>query len=151
MSNLKSFLVIGYGSQLRGDDGIGQAVAMQVEQWNIPNLRSHSLHQLTPELAEELATVDYAIFVDACIEGNSVEILPLEPLPEASFKWGHHLNPRSLLSMTQLLYQKVPQAWLVSVSGENFELCDRLSEIAEKRVQETLTKIEELISVRSQH
>ncbi|PPT05423.1 NADH-reducing hydrogenase maturation factor [Geitlerinema sp. FC II] len=67
-------LVIGYGNSLRGDDGIGRAIAEQVASWNLPHVRSLSLHQLTPELAEELSRVDRAVFIDACIDGDSVRI-----------------------------------------------------------------------------
>jgi Ni,Fe-hydrogenase maturation factor len=49
-----AILVIGYGNELRGDDAIGQWVA-----------RAVAAHQLTPELAEDLAHTDYAVFVDA--------------------------------------------------------------------------------------
>lgn len=53
-----SFLVISYGNQLRSDDGIGQQVSDEVERWNLPQVQVKSLHQLTPELADNLSKVD---------------------------------------------------------------------------------------------
>ncbi|MBD2483794.1 hydrogenase maturation protease [Planktothrix sp. FACHB-1365] len=138
-------LIIGYGNPIRGDDGIGQAVIAEVEQWNLANVRSQSLHQLTPEIAAEMAEVETVIFVDAGLEGDSVNITSLEPLPSDLFNWGHSLNPRSLLSLTQFLYQKSPQAWLIAVPGENFELSETLSPKALNGIQEALKIIKNLI------
>jgi hydrogenase maturation protease len=58
-------LVIGYGNSLRGDDGVGPLVAEQVAEWNLPDVRSLSVHQLTPELASEMALAKTVIFIDA--------------------------------------------------------------------------------------
>jgi hydrogenase maturation protease len=143
--NQKTVLVLGYGNPIRGDDGIGQTVATEVENWNLPNVRSQSLHQLVPELAEDLSQVDLAIFVDASMTGETVEILPVKPLESTELNWGHYLNPQSLLTLAKNLYNKTPEAWLISVPGVNFELCDRLSETAEKRVKIALENIKALI------
>ncbi|WP_254030381.1 hydrogenase maturation protease [Planktothrix agardhii] len=71
-------LIVGYGNPIRGDDGIGQAVITELEQLNLMNVRSLSLHQLTPEVAAEMAEVDTVIFVDASLEGKTVNITSLE-------------------------------------------------------------------------
>jgi hydrogenase maturation protease len=139
-------LIVGYGNQIRGDDGIGQAVITELEQLNLMNVRSLSLHQLTPEVAAEMAEVDTVIFVDASLEGKTVNITSLEPLPSDLFNWGHSLNPRSLLSLTQFLYQKQPQSWLIAIPGENFELSESLSQKAQQGIQEALRIIKTFIN-----
>ena len=48
-------LIVGYGNPIRVDDGVGQAVITEVEQWNLTNVRSLSIHQLTPAVAAEMA------------------------------------------------------------------------------------------------
>ena len=141
----KTVLVLGYGNLIRGDDGIGQAVANEVENWNLPNVRSQSLHQLVPELAEDLSQVDLAIFVDASITGNTIQILRIKALETSELNWGHSLTPQSLLALAKNLYNKTPDAWLISVPGVNFELCDRLSETAKQRVTVALDNIKALI------
>jgi Ni,Fe-hydrogenase maturation factor len=65
--SLVNSLVIGYGNSLRGDDSIGIKVAQIVADWHLPKVRSLSPHQLTPELAAELAQVDLAIFTKVLI------------------------------------------------------------------------------------
>jgi hydrogenase maturation protease len=144
--NHPSVLVIGYGNSIRGDDGIGPAVATQVEAWNLPQVKSLCLHQLTPEIAAELAIVKYAIFVDAAVHPQSLELSPIKPLNQTNLKWGHYCTPQSLLSLTQKLYETVPEAYLISVPGVNFELGEFLSATAEEGVHQALKKIYQLMS-----
>ncbi|EAW35887.1 hydrogenase maturation protease [Lyngbya sp. PCC 8106] len=144
--NQKTVLVMGYGNPIRGDDGIGERVATEVENWNFSNVRSQSLHQLVPEVAEDLTQVDVVIFVDASITGETVELLAVEPLETTELNWGHYLNPQSLLTLAKTLYHKTPEAWLISVPGVDFELGENLSEIAKQGVTVALEKIKQLIS-----
>lgn len=138
-------LVIGYGNLLRGDDGIGQTVAMRVEEWELPAVRSRSVHQLMPELAQELSEVQLAIFVDAALWGDEVSVSTLEPAPEQGLPWGHSLSPSRLLALCQWLYQAVPQTWMISVPGVDFSDSDRLSPLAQERVAIALNHITHLI------
>ncbi|MEL7034003.1 MAG: hydrogenase maturation protease [Cyanobacteria bacterium J06592_8] len=141
----KTVIILGYGNLIRGDDGIGPAVATEVETWKLANVRSLCLHQLVPEVAEDLSQVDVAIFVDASMTGETIEISPQNPIETTASNWGHYLNPESLLTLAKTLYGKAPQAWLISVPGVNFELCDRLSETAENGVKLALEEIQTLI------
>ena len=58
-------LVIGYGNELRGDDGVGPAAARAVAGWNRPGIVALDVHQLTPELADDVGQAGYVVFVDA--------------------------------------------------------------------------------------
>ena len=142
----QSTLVIGYGNELRGDDGVGQRVARAVEEWRVPNLRSLAIHQLTPELAEELVDVSRVIFVDADADANKpqVRISPLEPAHSVATT-GHTSDPQILLAIAQALYNAVPQAWLVSIPAVNFELSNDLSPITSQGMEEALDEIDRLI------
>lgn len=140
-----AILAIGYGNPLRSDDGIGQQVAWAIELWNLPQVRSHWAHQLTPELSEDLSRVDCAIFVDACVDRTTVEITPLQPNLTPGSGLGHYTDPRSLLALAEILYGKAPQSWLITVPGVNFELGVSLSMTAREGVEVALVKIRELI------
>ncbi len=139
-------LVIGYGNTLRNDDGVGQAVVELVKAWNLPNVQVLAVHQLTPELAEPLSQADLAIFVDAYAAdfGEEVQVYPLKP---ASSGWtmGHTSAPKGLLAIALALYNYYPQAWLVAIPGQNFELGDRLSPLAERGMAKALKLIDQLI------
>lgn len=138
-------LLLGYGNPLRCDDGIGQIVAAQVARWQLSHLRSRALHQLAPELSEDISRVQRVVFVDARRDrpGESeerrppVEITPLQ-CQTITQALGHSFTPVSLLGMTQWLYSTTPQAWLVSIAGERFEVGDRLSPAAEQSVADVL-------------
>jgi hydrogenase maturation protease len=66
------WLVIGHGNELRGDDGAGPSVARAVASWHLPGVRTLAVHQLTPELAEDLAQTKRVVFVDAAVHANEV-------------------------------------------------------------------------------
>jgi hydrogenase maturation protease len=140
MSNI---VAIGYGNDLRSDDGIGQRVANTLR---LSNVKSLAVHQLTPELAEILASADLAIFIDACLtsESSQVEVRSLSPDCSGNIS-GHITDPRSLLALTQALYGYCPTAWWVIVPGENFTIGDRLSATAETGIAIALEKIAQII------
>ena len=140
-------LVIGYGNSLRSDDGIGIEMATVIDRWHLPGVRSLALHQLTPELAAELALVDRAIFIDARqgIDTDPVELHRLKPSVSTEFPT-HLGDPRVLLSLTQAIYGKCPQAWWAIVPGINFQVGDRLSPLAQRNIEQALIQIESLLT-----
>ena len=149
-------LIIGYGNLLRSDDGVGQRIAEAIATWKQTGVRSPDLsgveslavHQLTPDLAEPLSSVERAIFVDACYITltDRVSIQPLAPTTALS-PLGHSCTPESLLALALALYGKAPQAWLVQVPGENFDLGDRLSPTADRNLAEALAQIQTLLLI----
>ncbi|HHP7231542.1 MAG TPA: hydrogenase maturation protease [Xenococcaceae cyanobacterium] len=139
-------LVIGYGNSLRSDDSIGVRIAEIVASWHLPEVRSLSRPQLTPELAADLAQVDLVIFVDACqiLDLDTVKLHSLKPLDSNELR-SHFSNPRAILSLTQAVYGKCPQAWWVIVPGVNFQFGDRLSSVGEKGVSQAAIQIRNLL------
>jgi Ni,Fe-hydrogenase maturation factor len=87
---MTEILIIGYGNTLRGDDGAGQRVAEMVSEWGLDEVRSLSVHQLTPELAEPISTAKLAIFVDAYPDTDSqgLQVRRLEDPPPPPLKRG---------------------------------------------------------------
>jgi hydrogenase maturation protease len=47
-------LVIGYGNELRSDDGVGPRVARAVAEWRLPGVEAIAVHQLTLELCARM-------------------------------------------------------------------------------------------------
>lgn len=137
-------IAIGYGNELRSDDGIGQRVAKAL---HLSNVQSIAVHQLTPELAEALANTDLAVFIDACLmsESSHVQVESISPACE-NFITGHTAEPRSLLALTQAIYGYCPAAWWIKVPGVNFELGYSLSPIAETGVAIAIQKITQIVS-----
>jgi hydrogenase maturation protease len=139
-------LIIGYGNSLRSDDAVGQKIAREIAQRNWQNIKTIAVHQLTPELAEEIAQANQVIFIDA-IKSEKQEIIlkKIQPL-DVPLNSGHSSNPYSLLSLTRSLYQVIPNAWWILVPGVNFEFGETFSSVTQKFIPETIKKIEQLIS-----
>ncbi len=147
-----SVLVIGYGNELRGDDAIGPRIINAIEDWQVPTVQTKILHQLTPELAEELARSEWVIFVDACqFNGpHNVQVRPLEAIGcETSGSsvpaLGHTCDPQSLLALAQSTYGHRPHAWSIEVPAEDFSMGEHLSATAEEGIAEALEIIQTLI------
>lgn len=126
-------LVIGYGSSLHSDDGVGPQIAETVGHWRMPHVTALSVTQLTPELAERVSHARDVYFIDAALPSAYTGSAPfhLEPVdPDESARApadGHLCDPRMVLTLSRTLYDAVPRAWLLSVPGRNFELGESLT------------------------
>lgn len=145
------FLVIGYGDELRGDDAVGPRVAEIVASWNLPSIKSLSVHQLTRELVNNIADTDYVIFVDAFSDSSCARTLQLDPVvlgdrsPKtlAAQETHHSCNPLSLLDLTQQLYKRAPQAWFLRVPTESFDFGEKLSSTTQRGCDRAVRTIEQ--------
>jgi hydrogenase maturation protease len=118
--------IIACGNSLRRDDGAGLVLAGILEQEWRPfrvDVERISVHQLTPELAADIAWAEVAavVFVDTRVtELNSgLQARPIET-DSSSPSVGHYLDPNTLMIYAHLLYGKQPQAWQVTVPGNDF-------------------------------
>ena len=147
-----NYLVIGYGNTLRSDDGAAQIVANQIVIWNLPDVRSLAIHQLTPELAEDIANTNTVIFVDAVISSKQnlekIEIKILE-CDNKYLNFGHTENPRSLLYLSKIIYNKIPKAYWILIPAINFEFGEKISDITKKGIKQSLKKIESIINFKT--
>lgn len=143
-----SYLIIGYGNTIRGDDGAGYQIAETVAQWNFNHVRALAVHQLTPDLAEALAQANTVIFVDAVATLSEIAIEQLEPNDAESFT-GHYAEPRSLLALTYALYKAIPTAYRILIPAVDFSFGETLSPVTQKSVEVALVKIKQLISQQS--
>jgi hydrogenase maturation protease len=115
--------VIGYGNTLRGDDGVGPAVAEHVATAD-DRVRSLAVPMLMPELAPLLADAPLIVFVDARMGGvpGQVRIQSLDDGGGDVGAMGHLLSARALVGLSRQLYGCRARAVLVSVDGVCFDL-----------------------------
>jgi hydrogenase maturation protease len=129
-------LIIGYGSMIRGDDGVGPLLAERLAAYPISQVKALSVHQLTPELAAELSWTDAALFLDA-------SRLPLsrprwrrtwsgDASSLGDLRWAdsHGSRPGDLLDLSRRLYGSEPVAWTIALPAHSFELGAPLSPAA---------------------
>ena len=135
-----SALVIGYGNDLRGDDGIGPRVADAVASCRRPGVEGLALTQLTPEVAAALASAARVVFVDADARPDASSV-SLRPLAAATAVGAltHGADPGALLALCQAVYGRCPAAWLLTVPARRFDLGAPLSPDAEAGVAQALT------------
>jgi hydrogenase maturation protease len=136
---LPRVLIIGYGSPLRGDDNIGCHVAQMLEHHyrDDPEVRVIGSHQLTPEMAEDIAASEFVLFLDAAAGSPAGKIQQRPVKPETGpLCFAHHLGPASLLAAAMELYGSVPRAELLTIVGTAFELGDGPSPAVVQRMPE---------------
>jgi hydrogenase maturation protease len=144
-------LIIGYGNVLRGDDGFGLEAARRLElEIDDPEVEIRAAHQLTPEMADDLSRVELVLFIDAAARGTPGDVIlhELKPAhPDQAIT--HQFDPALLLAATQLLYARLPKAFLLTVAGESFEYEERLSPTVLAALPEALAQARRVICARS--
>lgn len=146
---LMNTLLIGYGNTLRRDDGLGFRVAEAVETWQIPGVKALPCHQLTPELAADIAEADRVIFVDATLPQDPhspIVVQRLLPKAGPSSLQGHHSDPKSLLSLTQALYRQQPIAYSMLLPSWDMGYGESLSPIAQVGLNQGLRLLKEILA-----
>jgi len=140
-----SIWVIGYGNPQRRDDGLGPYVASRLKEAlkEKDEVLFHKLHQLEPDLAEDLREASLIIFVDATIKKvkGGWQWERVEPEPGRPYPPTHYIKPSFLLGMIESLYHQCPRAWLISIQGDDFSFGEGLSLEAEKRACQAITGI----------
>lgn len=132
-------LVVGVGNTLRGDDGAGwRAVASLASDPRLAGARLLTRHQLTPELAADLAGARMTVLIDARTGGQAragtVSVHRVDPGDPP--RWSHHLDPSALAGLTQALYGTTPPVFLVTITGVTFGHGDQLSAAAQQALLE---------------
>lgn len=135
-------LVLGYGNTLFGDDGLGQMIAQHVADWAIPGVLALARHELTPELAADIAVVDEVIFVDAALHTDGVVFVPVSAVPSDRAGLNHALTPAALLSLAHAAFGRCPErAWQLLVPARDFTLGNSLSDVARDGLSRALEGI----------
>jgi hydrogenase maturation protease len=156
-------LIIGYGNADRQDDGAGwhiiKELANRIGQ-DVPDDPGASIDiesetvdllfilQIFPELAETISVYERVCFVDAHTSDIPAEIswTQLHPEYEKS-PLTHHMSPRTVLSITETIYGKSPEAILVSVRGYHFQFERELSARTFQLVQQATEMVWEWINL----
>ena len=140
MKNSKDkILLIGIGNSGRGDDGLGWAFLDAVQQEK--NLEAELIYkyQLNIEDAELISNADKVLFIDAdnrkWENGYNME----KCKPKDSFEFTTHaLSPGVIIALSQNLYDHVPEAYVLSIEGEEWELREGLGSNAKQNLKKAL-------------
>ena len=132
-------LLIGYGNDLRGDDGAGIRVAQMIAARGL-QLRVITCHQLTPELVDAIAAVTQVVFVDAYATSERGARLRVERIGErdAGGASDHRSDPAALLDLARRLNGRTPDAWVIGIPAYCFDLGEAISRATAQRVDEVV-------------
>lgn len=139
-----SSLVVCWGNPLRGDDGAGSRVAAELARDAGLGATVLDVHQLTPELAEDLAAAERVVFVDASVEADCVKATPVQAAAGREVQT-HRATPEALLDLARRLYGAAPKAWLVPVPARQFAVGTEMSGPTAAAVREAAALVRGLL------
>jgi hydrogenase maturation protease len=117
-------LIIGYGNRLRGDDGAGVEAAIALREAGVP---AREVHQLVPELAENLSAADRVIFIDADAALAPGEVRVDYVDSESGGIFEHHATPANLLCLAREIYGRAPEAVVIGIGGASHDFGAEMS------------------------
>lgn len=137
MSACAPVLVLAVGNPSRGDDALGPQLAARLEAAALPGVEVITEFQLQVENALDLVGRERVIFVDAGA-GTPAPFELRRADPAADFlHTSHALSPGAVLATyRRILDAALPEAWLLCVRGESFELGAGLSPTAARHLEE---------------
>lgn len=133
-------LLIGFGNQGRGDDGLGPLFAERIEKAALDGLVVDIDYQLTVDHALAAAEADLVIFADAEIGAKgSFSFAPVKA-EGATGMGSHELSPEAVLTLAKTLYDREPPAFVLGIAGWDYgEVKEGLSEEAKAHLDEAET------------
>jgi hydrogenase maturation protease len=151
MSASRITLVIGYGNTLRSDDAVGCLLVEQLAALKLPGVRTRVVHQLTPELAADVAEAEVVLFVDATVDvGVGISVGPAEDSTRVTVhsvassenaRISHAGSPANLLALARLLCGAEPEAHVIAVLATELGLGEHLSPAVERAMPAALAAI----------
>lgn len=141
-------LVVGYGNDLRSDDGAGRWVADQVDALDLDGVEVRSMSQLTPEVALLASDRRLVVFVDASVDTESLTIgdVPSSAEADPESVMTHHGNPASVVEMAGTVGRPPDRAVLVSIPATNLEMGFEFTEGTSRAAEGAVAAIAELIA-----
>lgn len=95
-----------------------------------PAVRIIDRQQWTPDLANDIATVESVVFIDCAvdIEPGAIRIAPVHPLPAQAGLATHHTGAAELLAMSEELFASRPHnALLLTIGAGSTEMGETFS------------------------
>ncbi len=129
-------LVIGFGNPGRLDDGLGPALAAELEVLNLSDVTVDANYQLTVEDSDAVKDHDVVIFADASVDCREpFEFYPILPEAKTHFS-SHFLAPEDVLGLAQDAFSARTRGFVLAIRGYEFnEFGERLSQQAATNLQ----------------
>jgi len=143
-------VILAIGNPSRGDDAIGPVLCERLADWikDTPLAEHFELiedFQLNIEHALDLLGRELVLFIDAG-EGTQAPFCFSRVAPAAGMAHcSHELAPEAVLEVFQrTMHQQPPPAFVLCVRGEDFELGEPLSAVAQENVGQAWACLQQL-------
>jgi hydrogenase maturation protease len=142
-------LVIGFGNPGRLDDGLGPALAAELEAMNLEGVDVDSDYQLTVEDAAAAAEHGVVIFADADATGaEPFTFRPVDPRGDQGFST-HEVEPPSVMAMARDLFAGEAKGYTLGIRGYEFdEFGERLTPGAKANLAAAVSFLRTLLRTR---
>ena len=142
----KKILVIGIGNTGRQDDGLGWLIIDHILE-DYKGIDKEYRYQLQIEDAELVSHYSKVFFVDATKEqvGDGFYLKNCK----ASISHGlssHALHPETIIGLTNDLYDKYPEAFILGIQGYQWELKIGISEKARVNLENVINALPNILS-----
>jgi hydrogenase maturation protease len=149
-------LIVAYGNPLRCDDGVAWHAADVLEhEFPESEVEILRLHQLAPEVADAAQHRDLLLFIDAASldrihetkpgQIRVTEISRLATQTDHAAQFSHVYPPSRILALARELYHASPQAFVITVAGENFDHGDSLSDAVAAAIPSLVAQVVEIV------
>jgi hydrogenase maturation protease len=145
-------LVLAVGNPSRGDDALGPVLAERLEAAALAGVEVLTDFQLQVEHALDLVGRERVIFIDAGA-GTPAPFEWREVRPAADFlHTSHALSPEAVLATYVRVHgAQPPEAWVLCVRGESFELGEPLSAASAAHLEAAWSELSRRLANRSIH
>jgi hydrogenase maturation protease len=134
----KKILIYGYGNPGKQDDGLGIHLSEKIAHWikdeNIRSVKVDCNYQLNIEDVAEISDKDLVIFIDASKEDiNEFLFTEVRPSNKPEFSM-HAVSPSYIFNLCQLMYNKVPNTYLLHIKGYEWDFLKEMTEQAKSNL-----------------
>lgn len=151
---MSEILLIGIGNISRGDDGIGWLFADDIESGFGKTITVEKEFQLVVEDALKITGYDTVIFVDASenVLDNGFDFRKIDVPDVIKTEFTSHAQtPENIMFLASDLFQCTMDAYVLEISGQDWELGEDLSEYGRQNLHHALTFFKTWLTEKSEN
>ena len=152
MTEKSKILLLGIGNCGRADDGLGWAFLDKIKSELPENYDYEYRYQLQIEDADLASQYETVVFIDAHKHNfeNGFNWEQCYSKATNSFTT-HKLDPTTVLYLTESIYNKTPNAYILGINGEKYSLDIGLSNVAKQNLLKAINFFKEEILLQTIH
>jgi hydrogenase maturation protease len=117
-----TLLVIGCGNPARGDDGLGIALAGELERLGLPGVAVEMDYQLAIEHAALVAAHDIVVFADAALDADrAFYFRRLDGAAATPACFSHALAPQDVVALARSCFAAAPRAYVLGIRARRVD------------------------------